>query len=179
MLRYLAWKILSSTKLDHKSIYIASGTRHQTPEKVEGKLKKLFEKRFPLLKLESKFTDLWLKKTWIRILAVSNIMDIEVHDIAYLFIDEADYLRLREQEVLEHALSSYAEKANPKTIIASTPNSPGGLFEKIENDPTCRYAKLKLDYTYGLGTIYERKFIEKKRLEGEFEREYNLKYEIR
>jgi hypothetical protein len=120
-----------------------------------------------------------VEKTWIRRLAVSNIMDIEVHDIAYLFIDEADYLRHRQQEVLEHALSLYAEKANPKTIIASTPNSPGGLFEKIENDPTCRYAKLKLDYTYGLGTIYERKFIEKKTLEGEFEREYNLKYEIR
>jgi hypothetical protein len=179
MLRYLAWKILSSTELDHKSIYIASGTRDQTPEKVDGKLKKLFEKRFPLLKLESRFTDLWLKKTWIRILTISNIMDIEVHDIAYLFIDEADYLRHKQQEVLEHILSSYAEKANPKTIIASTPNSPGGLFEKIENDPTCRYTKLKLDYTYGLGTIYERKFIEKKRLESEFEREYNLRYEIR
>ena len=176
MLRYLAWKILSSTELDHKSIYIVSGN---SDEKVNGKLKKLFEKRFPLLKLESKFTDLWLKKTTIRILTISNIMDIEVHDIAYLFIDEADFLTHRQQEVLEHTLSLYAEKANLKIIIASTPNSLGGLFEKIENDPAYKYTKLKLDYTYGLGTMYDRKFIEKKRLESEFEREYNLKYEIR
>lgn len=178
MLRYLAWKILSSTELDYKSIYIVSGTSDGTADKLNGKLKKLFEKRFPLLKLESKFTDLWLKKTRIRILTISNIMDIEVHDIAYLFIDEADFLKHRQQEVLEHTLSSYAEKAILKTIIASTPNSPGGLFEKIENDPACRYTKLKLDYTYGLHTMYDRKFIEKKRLESEFEREYNLNYEI-
>jgi len=179
MLRYLAWKILSSTELDHKSIYIVSGTSDETADKLNEKLKKLFEKRFPLLKLESKFTDLWLKRTRIRILTISNIMDIEVHDIAYLFIDEADFLTHRQQEVLEHTLSLYAEKANLKIIIASTPNSLGGLFEKIENDPAYKYTKLKLDYTYGLGTMYDRKFIEKKRLESEFEREYNLKYEIR
>jgi hypothetical protein len=62
MLRYLAWKILSSIELDHKCIYIISCTSDKSTEKIDGKLKKLFEKRFPLLRLESKFTDLWLKK---------------------------------------------------------------------------------------------------------------------
>jgi hypothetical protein len=50
-------------------------------------LKKLFEKRFPLVRLESKFTDLWLKKTWIKVLEPQDIMDFESHDTAYLFID--------------------------------------------------------------------------------------------
>jgi hypothetical protein len=53
------------------------------------------------------------------------------------------------------------------------------MFEKIENDPISRYTKLSLDYTYGIGTIYETAFIEKKKLESEFEREYNLKYDSR
>ena len=61
--------------------------------------------------------------------------------------------------------------------MASTPNKSGGLFQKIENNSTSKYTKLKLDYRYGLGTIYDRMFIEKKKLEPEFEREYNLEYE--
>ena len=49
-------------------------------------------------------------------------------------------------------------------------------MQRIENDPNSKYYKLKLDYTYGLDKIYNRQFIEKKKLEPEFEREYNLKY---
>ena len=60
--------------------------------------------------------------------------------------------------------------------MASTPNKSGSLFQKIEDDANSKYAKLKLDYRYGLGTIYDMKFIENKKLEPEFDREYNLKY---
>ena len=43
--------------------------------------------------------------------------------------------------------------------MVSTPNAPGGLFEKIEKEPeeTCIYKRLKLDYTYSLGKIYSLK----------------------
>ena len=49
-----------------------------------------------------------------------------------------------------------------------------GLMQRIENDPNSKYVKLKLDYSYGLDKIYDRAFIESKKLEPEFEREYNL-----
>jgi hypothetical protein len=41
-------------------------------------------------------------------------------------------------------------------VMVSTPNAPGGLFEKKEKEPEeiCIYKRLKLDYTYGLGKIY-------------------------
>jgi hypothetical protein len=149
----LLGKILSSTDWDHKCIYVVSGTGDKSGEKIYGKLKKLFEKRFPLLRLESKFTDLWLRKTWIKILPTNNINGIELYDTAYFFIDEVDYLGHKEQELLEHTISSFANRNNCKTIIASTPNLPEGLFEKIENDPISRYTKLRLDFTYGIGTI--------------------------
>lgn len=176
VLRYLAWKILSSSEMDYKSIYIITGNDESLDE-VASKFKNLFNKRFPLVKLESMFTDFWLKNTWIKILSRKNVLDIEICDAAYLFIDEADYLGYSEQTALEQKASYFAEKGNCKTIMASTPNKRGGLFQKIENDSTSKYAKLKLDYRCGLGTIYDRMFIEKKKLEPEFEREYNLEYE--
>ena len=48
--------------------------------------------------------------------------------------------------------------------MVSTPNAPGGLFEKIEKEPeeTCIYKRLKLDYTYGLDKIYTIAEIQKK-----------------
>ncbi len=47
--------------------------------------------------------------------------------------------------------------------MVSTPNGPGGLFERIEKEPeeTCIYKRLLLDYTYGLERIYTRQEIEK------------------
>jgi hypothetical protein len=62
--------------------------------------------------------------------------------------------------------------------MISTPNTPDGLFEKIEKEPekTCIYKRLKLDYTYGLDKIYTKGEIEKAKQFPSFEREYNLKY---
>ena len=63
-------------------------------------------------------------------------------------------------------------------VMVSTPNAPGGLFEKIEKEPeeTCIYKRLKMDYTYGLDKIYTIAEIEKAKTSPSFEREYNLKY---
>ena len=63
--------------------------------------------------------------------------------------------------------------------MVSTPNAPGGLFEKIEQEPfdTCIYKKVFLDYTYGLDKIYSKAEIEKAKAVPSFEREYCLKYQ--
>ena len=42
--------------------------------------------------------------------------------------------------------------------MVSTPNAPGGLFEKIEKDNNSKYQKLFLGYEYGLDKIYDRAF---------------------
>ena len=62
--------------------------------------------------------------------------------------------------------------------MVSTPNSPDGLFEKIEREPedTCLYKRMFLDYTYGLDRIYTRDEIALAQKSPSFEREYNLKY---
>ncbi|RPI83804.1 MAG: hypothetical protein EHM34_04690, partial [Nitrosopumilales archaeon] len=151
ILRYLAWKIIFSSELDYKSIYIIAGNGNKSNHGMDVMLKKLFEKRFPSLNLDSKFTDLWLKKTRIKILDPTDIIDLTAYDIAYLFIDDADFLEPSEQINLEQVISSCSVRSNCRTIMVSTPNQRGGLFEKIENDETSGYTKLKLDYRYGIG----------------------------
>ena len=62
--------------------------------------------------------------------------------------------------------------------MVSTPNAPDGLFEHIEkeDEETCLYKRLLLDYTFGLGKIYPQEEIDKAKASPSFEREYNLKY---
>ena len=136
MLRYLAWKILSSTELDYKSIIIVAGSGDKSIDKLEKKLKKLFEKRFPLLRLESKFTGLWLKKTWIKIVTPKNMMDVDFYDAAYLFIVDLNNFGDKEQGALERVTCLIEGHCKLKTIMASTSKLTGNLFTKIENDPT-------------------------------------------
>lgn len=50
------------------------------------------------------------------------------------------------------------------------------MMQKIELDKNSKYFKLKLPYSYGLDTIYNRAEIEKKKNDIEFDREFNCKY---
>ncbi len=177
LIRYLVWKVLYSDDLDGKSIFIISGTREEFANYVKKKMEDLFLKKFPNLVLESKYTELWIKETWIKVMPTRNIKDVRGYmDAAYLFIDEADYFDRQAQQELEPAIMAYEEKSKGNTIMVSTPKAPGGLFEKIEKDKTSKYKKLFLDYTYGLGTIYDPVYIAKKKLEPEFAREYDMQY---
>ncbi len=171
------WKILHSNELEGKSIFIISGTREEFANYVKKKMEDLFLSRFPNAEFDSKYTELWINRTWIKVMPTKNIKDVRGYmDIAYLFIDEADHFDKSIQEELEPAIMAYEEKSKGKTVMVSTPNAPGGLFERIEKDPNSKYKKLFLGYQYGLDRIYDRAFIEKKKLEPDFAREYDLMY---
>jgi hypothetical protein len=62
--------------------------------------------------------------------------------------------------------------------MVSTPNLPGGLFEKIEleDDKTCIYHRMFLPYTVGLGKVYTQQEIAEAMKSPSFQREYNLQY---
>ena len=87
------------------------------------------------------------------------------------------FLQARQQDARDVS-ERYIAKSNPFIVMVSTPNAPGGLFDRIEQEPeeTCIYKRLFLDYTYGLDKIYTREEIEKAKQSPSFEREYNLKY---
>jgi Protein of unknown function DUF72 len=74
----------------------------------------------------------------------------------FILLDEADFFRKGEQEDVRHVSERYIAKSDPYIVMVSTPNAPDGLFEHIEkeDEETCLYKRLLLDYTYGLGRIY-------------------------
>lgn len=177
ILRYLTWKVLVSNDLEYKSIFIVSGTFVHHANDVKVRMENLFRKKFPLITLESKFTDLWIKNTNIKIFPSRNVKDLRGYtDVSYLFIDEADHFEPSVNNELLHAITRYEEKSNCTTIMVSTPNRPGGLFQTIEQDANSKYEKIILSYEIGLDKIYDRQEIEKKKLEPEFPREYECKY---
>jgi hypothetical protein len=49
VLRYLAWKIVSSNELEYKKIMIVSGTMLKHANDVKERMQSLFERKFPLI----------------------------------------------------------------------------------------------------------------------------------
>jgi hypothetical protein len=177
VLRYLTWKIRVNDDLEYKSIFIVSGTFVHHANELKVRMENLFRRKFPLIQLQSKFTDLWIKNTNIKIFPSRNVKDLRGYtDVSYLFIDEADMFEPSVNSELLHAITRYEEKSHCTTIMVSTPNAPGGLFESIEKDPDSKYTKIFLDYTIGLDKIFNRAEIEQKKKEPEFPREYMLQY---
>ena len=97
----------------------------------------------------------------------------------FILIDECDFLPKFQQDEVRQVAERYIAKSDPYIVMVSTPNAPGGLFEKIEKEPfdTCIYKKVFLDYTYGVGKIYTKQEIDNARMSPSFPREYELKYQ--
>jgi hypothetical protein len=177
ILRWLTYKILVNNDLEYKNIFIISGIYVHHANELKVRMQNFFRNKFPLLQLESKFTDLWIKNTNVKIFPSRNVKDLRGYtDVSYLFIDEADHFEPSVNSELLHAITRYEEKSNCTTIMVSTPNRPEGLFQSIEKDPNSKYHKIFLHYTVGLGKIYDPLEIEKKKQEAEFPREYEGLY---
>ena len=174
---YLTWKILSSHELDHDSIFIISGTREIFANYIKEKMAKLFERNFPLLNIYTKYTELVLKNTWIKVFPTTAVKDLRGYFSAkYIFVDESDYFPESVQDELIHAITPYQTKSNCKIILSSTPFKPLGLMQRIEQDTKSKYYKLKLHYQLGLDKIYNAKEIELRKQDIEFKREFELQY---
>ena len=181
MLRYLAWQCLSTTELAGKSIFIISGTREDFANNLKIRLEELFERKYAGIDFHSKYTELVLNRTWLKIFPTKALKSLRGYtDVSYIFIDEADFFELSEQKELGYVIKSYEEKSNAKIIMASTPNRPDGLYAQIEAGETFKdfFKLVLLPYTLGLGKIFDQAFIdrERKQRSAEFDREYGLMY---
>src|SRR6185369_2462714 len=168
-----------TNRLQNKSIFIVSGTREEFANLLKERLADLFLRKYPNLQLESKYTELTLNKTWIKVFPTQQVKDLRGHvDVSYIFIDEADFFERIEQTELEAVITAYEEKSKAKIIMVSTPWLPDGLFQKIETDQIFKntFHKMFLDYTKGLDRIYDNDFIIRKMNEPFFAAEYNLQY---
>jgi hypothetical protein len=99
-------------------------------------------------------------------------------NVSFILLDEADFFPVGQQQDARDVSERYIGKSNPYIVMVSTPNAPDGLFERIEkeDEKTCLYKRLFLDYTYGLDRIFTLNEVDQAKASPSFEREYNLKY---
>lgn len=94
----------------------------------------------------------------------------------FIFLDEADFFRIGEQQNARKVSERYIGKSDPIIMMVSTPNRPRGLFETMEKEIDSIYKKFFFPYTVGLGNIFSEQDIEEAKRSANFEQEYNLKY---
>lgn len=186
MLRYMTWLCLKDDKLNGSQMCIVTGPRIDLAITLIDRLKKLFfeinsEKKKINSNIKFDTRESVLELNGIRIEAFpSHHLDAMrgLANVSFIFLDEADFFPVGQQQDARDVAERYIAKSDPYIGMVSTPNAPGGLFEKIEREPeeTCLYKRIKLDYTYGLNKIYTKEEIEKAMKSPSFEREYNLKY---
>jgi hypothetical protein len=177
-LRFMAWLCLRDNNYRNSQMCIVTGPNIDIAIKLIKRMKGLFEQKLGLT-FPSKETVLELNGCRIEAYPSNHIDAYRALDNPkFILLDEADFFRKGEQEDVRHVSERYIAKSNPYIVMVSTPNAPDGLFEHIEkeDEETCLYKRLLLDYTYGLGKIYTQEEIDKAKASPSFEREYNLKY---
>jgi hypothetical protein len=177
-LRFMTWLCLRNNDYRNSQMCIVTGPNIDIAIKLIKRMKSLFERKLGLT-FPSKETVLELNGCRIEAYP-SNHIDVyrALDNPKFILLDEADFFRKGEQEDVRHVSERYIAKSDPYIVMVSTPNAPDGLFEHIEkeDEETCLYKRLLLDYTYGLGKIYTQEEIDKAKASPSFEREYNLKY---
>ena len=156
MLRYMSWLCLRDDNLADSQMCIVTGPNIDIAIKLINRLKAIFEPKLNII-FQDKETVLRLNRCTVEAFP-SNHLDAyrALDNPKFIFIDEADFFRKSEQEDVRHVSERYIGKSDPYIVMVSTPNAPGGLFEKIEKEPvdTCIYKRLLLDYSFGINKIY-------------------------
>ena len=176
MLRFMAWLCLRNDDYQNSQMVIVTGPNQELAIKLIKRMKGLFADKLGIT-FDSKETVPELNGCSIEAYP-SNHIDAfrSLTNPKFILIDEGDYLPKFQQDDVRHVSERYIAKSDPYIVMVSTPNAPGGLFQKIEQEPfdTCIYKKMYLDYSYGLGKIYSPKEIEKAKQSPSFPREYEL-----
>jgi hypothetical protein len=178
MLRYMAWLCLKDDRLIGTQMCIVTGPRIDLAITLIDRMKMLFKDR-GLLSFSNKETMIELNGVRIEAYPSHHLDSMRgLTNISFILLDEADFFPPGQQQDARDVSERYIAKSDPYILMVSTPNAPGGLFERIEQEPeqTCIYKRIFLDYTYGLDKIYSGEEIEKAKQSPSFEREYNLKY---
>ena len=179
MLRLMAWLCTKDDPgIGNSQMCIVTGPNIDIATKLIKRLKNIFERRLGIY-FDNKETVLGLNACTIEAYPSNHIDSFRAIDNPkFILLDESDFWRKSEIDNVRHVVERYIGKSDPYIVMVSTPNAPGGLFERIEKAPeeSCLYKRLKLDYHYGIGKIYTVEEIEKAKQSPGFDREYGLQY---
>jgi hypothetical protein len=178
MLRFMAWLCLKDNSLSGSQMCIVTGPRIDLAIALINRMKKLFAGK-ALISFDTKETIIELNNVKIEAFPSHHLDAMRgLPNVSFILLDEADFFPPGQQQDARDVSERYIAKSNPYIVMVSTPNAPDGLFEHIEkeDEATCLYKRLFLDYTYGIGRIYTAEEIQRAKQSPSFEREYNLKY---
>ncbi len=177
--RFIAWTctkddIFKDNQVD-VSVVIFTGTRTRLAVQIIERIKNLFADHI----FEERETVGYINGAKIESFPSSSTETARGLSPFIVFIDEGDFFEKNEQEEARTTAERYIIKTHPYIIFVSTPNLPGGLFERMEKEDPSMYHKVFLPYHIGLrdGMYTEEEIVEGKKSPS-FEREYNLQYGV-
>lgn len=174
-IRWIAWNCLKDdhwkdTQVDVTAVII-TGANQDLTNKVVGRLKSLFNHEF-----KTKESVCILNGCRIEAFPTNHLSPARGLNPKIVMLDEADFFPNRYQDEARTVAERYIPKTNPFILLISTPNLPGGLFERMEDEKDNGYVMKQMDYTIGLNKVFKPEDIETAKKSPSFEREYNLKY---
>jgi hypothetical protein len=176
-LRIIGWLCTKDNSLKGSQVCIVTGPRLELSITLMNRLKALFYSKLGII-FSNKETVLELNAR-IETFPSDHLDAMRgLANVSFILIDEGDFFKRGQQQDARDISERYIGKSNPFIVLASTPNKPDSLFDKIEKEPesTCIYHRVKLDYSYGLNKIYTKEEIEKAKQSPSFPREYDLHY---
>jgi hypothetical protein len=177
ILRFMVWLCVYDDKYSGSQMVLVTGPSLEIALTLVKRLKSLFSKHEILFEFKETFLE--LNKVSISCYPSHHLDTFRaLEKPSLIFLDEADFFPISEQQNARHISERYIGKSSPFLIWVSTPNAPTQLFDRIEQEPeeTCIYKRFKLDWKYGLGRIFTQEEIDKSKASPSFAREYDLKY---
>jgi len=173
MLRYIVWLALKDDALNNAQVCIVTGPNWLIGKRLIGRAKGLF----PDFPFPTGTQVLNIMSTEIAAFP-SHHMDAmrALENVKLVFLDEADFFPEFQQTSVRGVSERYIGKSRADIVMVSTPNLPGGLFDRMEQEEESMYKRVVMDYTYGVNKIYTSEDIELAKLSPEFQREYCGRY---
>jgi hypothetical protein len=163
--------------LKDSHMVIVTGIREGTAKEIIGRAKDKLEQAG--IQNPDASDDLTIRLNDITIKAYPSFNDSwrGLDKVSFILVDEADFYHDSEQDNVRHVSERYIVKSGAWVAMVSTPNKPGGLFYRMEEDKQDQtYFKLFLHWKEGENKIYNQHYINKMRRSPMFPREFELKY---
>lgn len=187
LLRYICWLALADDRYVGKQAVIVTGPAQELALKFIERIERMFNNEIRTLKGLKPLAYqpiavgeyIIINGVLIQAYPSHNFKRARGLDKAFFFlIDEFDFFPPGNQRDARTIPERYIGKSSPFIALITTPDVPDSLADQLkkENELTCRYRRLYMNYEIGLGKIYTPFEIEEAKLTGDFEREYNLSF---
>ena len=175
--RWIAWNCLRNDDWKNRQVditaIIITGANLDLTKKFIGRIKGLFTGT----EFKSKESVVILNGCKIEAFPTNHLEPARGLNPRIVVLDEADFFPLRYQDEARTVAERYRAKGDATVAMVSTPNMPGGLYERMEEETDNGYVMKSYNYEHGVGIVYDPDIIEREKNQNpSFEREYNLQY---